>query len=146
MNANADIVMGLRDAMFGGAGAGDTGTAGEAFAQAFAPVAAPDLECLMAGGALSTEYSGIDGLRSGWGDFLAAFEGARIEFEEMVTQGDWVVDMVLLTTRPRGSEATIEQRGAAAFRFSDGLLTRVEFHLDRSAALRSAGIDPLKAP
>jgi hypothetical protein len=142
LSANTEIVMGLRDAMFGGAEGGDPGATGEAFAQALAPVAAPDLECLMAGGALSAEYSGIDGLRAGWTDFLSAFEGARIEFEEMVDNGEWVVDMVLMTSRPRGSEATIEQRAAAAFRFGDGLLTRIEFHLDRADALRSAGVQP----
>lgn len=134
--------MRLREVMFGGAPGGDTGAGVEALAEAIAPVAGPDLKCLMAGGAMSTEYSGVDGLRTGWSDFLTAFENARIEFEEMVDGGDWVVDMVRMTSRPKGSGATIEQRAAAAFLFSDGLLTRIEFHIDRAAALRAAGIEP----
>jgi hypothetical protein len=142
LSANAEAVMRLRAAMFGGASGGAPGATGEAFAEALAPIAAPDLECLMAGGALSAEYSGIDGLQTGWSDFLAAFDDARIEFERMVDHGDWVVDMVRMTSHPKGSGATIEQRAAAAFRFTDGLLTRVEFHLDRDAALRAAGIEP----
>jgi SnoaL-like domain len=141
LSANTDTVVRVRSAWSGDAADAETGAGGELLAAAIAPVAGPGFTCLMAGGALSTEYSGIDGLRAGWNDFLAAFEGgARVEFEDLVDAGEWVVDMVRITARPRGVGATLEQRGAAAFRFADGLLVRVEFHLDRAAALRAAGI------
>ncbi len=136
-----DTVVSLRTAWSGDAAGAETGAEGEILAAAIAPIAAPDLTVLMAGGALSTEYSGVDGLRAGWNDFLSAFEGgARVEFEELVAAGDWVVDMVRITARPKGAGATIREAAAAAFKFSDGLLTRVEFHLDRAAALRAAGV------
>lgn len=142
MSANTDAVVRLRAAWSGDATGADTGAGGEILAAAIAPVAGPDFTCLMAGGPLTEEFSGVEGLRAAWNDFLAAFEGgAKVEFEEMVDGGDWVVDMVRMTSRPKGTGATIEQRAAAAFRFSDGLITRIEFHMDRAAALRAAGID-----
>jgi hypothetical protein len=75
-----------------------------AFVTTLAPVATEDFVCVMAGGALTTEYRGMDGVREGWTDFLGAEEGG------------------------------------AVWRVRDGRISGVEFHLDRDAVLRSAGL------
>ena len=49
----------------------------DAFVTAIAPFAAEDFACVMAGGALTTTYAGLEGLREGWRDFLGAFETHR---------------------------------------------------------------------
>jgi hypothetical protein len=116
---------------------------GAAFAAAIAPLADPDLVCLMSGGALTTQYSGLDGIQAGWTDFLSPFETLRVEFDGSVEPGreGWFVDPVRLTGVPKGSSGEIEQTGAAVWQIRDGRVVRVEFHLDRDAARRAAGID-----
>lgn len=118
---------------------------GAAFAEAIAPVADPDLVCVMNGGAMTTEYRGLDGIQAGWTDFLSPFETLRIEFEGSVEAGEdgWFVDLVRLTGVPKGSSGEIEQTGAAVWHLRDGRVVRVEFHLDRDEARRAAGIAPI---
>jgi len=57
----------------------------DAFVTTLAPVATEDFVCLMEGGALTTEYRGLEGLREGWTDFLGAFETISITPEEAPT-------------------------------------------------------------
>ncbi|MCD6015580.1 MAG: hypothetical protein K0R88_1664 [Solirubrobacterales bacterium] len=69
------------------------------------PLAGPELRSRLAGGAMTTDHIGIEGLRAGWEDFLRAFEGVRVDFEEIVEVGDAVVD---------GSSSTSTATSAAA--------------------------------
>lgn len=114
----------------------------EAFVAVLAPVAADDFVCVMDGGALTTEYRGMDGLREGWTDFLGAFETISITPEEAheTPDGRAVAEFVRLRGRPLGADGEIEEEGGAVWRVRDGRLSAVEFHLDRAAALRSAGL------
>jgi hypothetical protein len=80
-------------------------------------IAAPDLVTTMIAeeGGLRNEFHGHDGYREAWADWLQAFDSYRVELE--------------------GSAAGV-------LRFAEGRLQRIEFHLDREAALRAAGLDP----
>lgn len=114
----------------------------DTFVAVLAPVATDDFVCLMEGGALTTEYKGLDGLREGWTDFLGAFETISITPEEARENEDGtaVAEFVRLRGRPLGADGEIEQEGGAVWRVRDGRLSGVEFHLDRNAVLRSAGL------
>ena len=113
--------------------------AGDRLVEVIRPLADPSLKARLGGGAISTEYVGIEGLRRCWEDFLRSFETVRIRFEDMVEVGDdVVVDMVTVIGVPKGTELEIEQPAAAIFEFDRGRLVRVEYHLDRDEALRRA--------
>jgi ketosteroid isomerase-like protein len=60
----------------------------------------------------------------------------------MIDAGDRVVSLVGMrgTTKTGGVE--VEASAAAVWTVVEGRLRRVEFHIDRQAALRAAGVDP----
>jgi ketosteroid isomerase-like protein len=105
---------------------------------AIARVAAPRVTGSMtADDSFSTDFEDIDGLRDVWADWLGAFASIRIGIEEVQEIGDNVLTLVVQTgTTRHGVE--VAQPSAAVWKFRDGLLTRVEFHLDREKALASA--------
>jgi hypothetical protein len=136
MSDNLELVRRLRGAF--GAEPGSV-AAGDRLIEVIRPLADPELKARLGGGALTTEYTGIEGLRRGWDDFLRSFERVRIQFEEMVEVGDAVVvDMVTVIGVPKGTELEIEQPAAAIFELDQGRLVRVEYHLDRGEAMRRA--------
>src|SRR3954465_6595485 len=114
----------------------------DAFVATLTPVVTDDFACVMDGGALTHEYQGLEGLREGWTDFLGAFETISITPEEAreTPDGSAVAEFVRLRGRPLGTDGEIEQEGGAVWRVRDGRLSAVEFHLDRQAVLRSAGL------
>ncbi len=113
----------------------------DAFVATIEPYAADTFECHMAG-AGDVTWDGLEGLRAGWRDFLEAFDFLRIIPEGLreTESGDAVVEFVRMESRPKGTAATFEQPAAAVWRFRDGKVTAVEFHIDRDGALRSAGL------
>jgi SnoaL-like domain len=134
---NLELVRRMREAFEAEPG---SAAAGDRLVEVIRPLADPKLTARLGGGAISTEYLGIDGLRRGWEDFVRSFESVRIRFEDMVEVGDaLVVDMVTVIGVPKGTELEIEQPAAAIFEFDRGRLIRVEYHLDREEALRRAG-------
>jgi hypothetical protein len=127
-----------------GSAAIDGADAAEVFAGAIGEHAAPDFTVTMDGGAMTTTYVGIEGLIEGWTDFVAAFEAIEIHPEEILEtpDGKCAVEFVRLKGRPKGVAADIDHEAAAVWRAPDGVLSAVEFHMSRDAALRSAGIEP----
>jgi uncharacterized protein len=111
----------------------------------FMELAEPEFEVVMVGPEYSSarlEEAGLDGFVAAWRDWTSAFESFRIEVEEMVDAGDNVVSLVRQIGIPKGAHAEIETQGAAVWMIREGRLRRVEFHLDRNAALRAAGLGP----
>jgi ketosteroid isomerase-like protein len=118
---------------------------GQEVRRAFVEVAAPDFEVAMIGPDYSParqESRGPEGFTALWRDWTSPFEAYRIEVEEVIESGEKVVTLVrqVGTTKTGGVE--IETPAAAVWTVTDGKLRRVEFHLDRDAALRAAGLDP----
>lgn len=105
-------------------------------------VAGPDLECVMVAPdpAFKTEWRGVEGLLDAWADWLAPFERFWLEIEDVIESGDVVVTLVRQHALPRGGGREVENAGAAVWTFEEGILSRVEFHLDREVALKSAGL------
>ena len=87
--------------------------------------------------AFTTEFRGRDGLQETWADWLDTFVRVRLDLEEVEEVGENVVTFVNQTGTTRHG-VDVEQPSAAVWKFDDGLLTRVEFHLDRDAARASA--------
>jgi ketosteroid isomerase-like protein len=110
----------------------------------FMELAEPDFQVVMVGPEYSSarlEFTGVDGFRAAWKDWTSAFRRYRIEIEDMIDSGEQVVSLVSMTGEI-GDGDEISAPGAAVWTLVDGRLRRVEFHLDRDAALRAAGIDP----
>jgi ketosteroid isomerase-like protein len=122
---------------------GDT-AAIERLTSAIERVAAPDLVTVMIGPDQSfrVEYRGVAGLIEGWRDWLSPYESFRLEVEELIESDEALVTCVRQFGTPVGGGPELDAAGAAVWWLRDGRLVRVEFNLDREAALRSAGLDP----
>jgi ketosteroid isomerase-like protein len=117
----------------------------EALRTRLAPLAqhvSPGFEVVMVGpiSAARVEYRGLDGLIAAWADWLQPFENHRTEVEEIQEAGDCVLVMIRQVATPKGAAAAVENLGATVVTFRDGLVTRIEFHLNRDEAKRSAGL------
>jgi ketosteroid isomerase-like protein len=109
----------------------------------FMELAHPDFETSMVGpqyAPATLDFTGLDGFVEAWTDWTNAYESFRIEVDEMVDAGDKVVSLVRQIGVLKGGGGEIESTGAAVWMIRDGRLSRVEFHLDREAALRAAGL------
>jgi len=106
-------------------------------------IAAPDLVTLMIGAdqGLTGTFHGVDGFVEAWRDFTDTFRRLRNEINELTEVRPGVI---YAETRQTGTTATaqveIDYAAAAVFRFDDGRLQQAEFHLDRDAARRAAGL------
>jgi ketosteroid isomerase-like protein len=108
--------------------------------EALRPITAPDVVTVMRGSdeMLMGTYEGLDGLREGWADWLGSFERVTLAIESLEEVGDNVLTLARQVGTTRHGGVEIEQPSAAVWKFRDGRLTRVEFHLDREAAMASA--------
>jgi ketosteroid isomerase-like protein len=105
-------------------------------------VAAPDLVSVMIGPDQSfrVEYRGVAGLIEGWRDWLSPYESFRLEVEDLIESDDVLVTCVRQFGTPVGGGPEVEAAGAAVWWLRDGRLVRIEFNLNREAALRAAGL------
>jgi len=89
----------------------------------------------------AVEYEGVDGVANAWHDWGAAFASVRAEAEDLFRSEDAVVLFVnqIAVTRHGGVEMT--QPSAMLWLFEDGLVARLEFHLDRTMALRAGRLE-----
>ena len=111
----------------------------DAMIEALRPLAAPRFTGMMSGqGTVDRNFEDIDGLQGAWEDWLDVF--IRVRFE--IVGVEQIGDNVLMVARQVGTTrhgVDVEQPSAAVWKFDPaGLLTRVEFHLDRQAASASA--------
>jgi ketosteroid isomerase-like protein len=105
--------------------------------------AAPDLEIeAMAGGdpGLVPASRGGGGLLEFWHDWLEPWESFHVDVEGVYEGSEGVVIEVVQRGRLRGSVAEVETPSAAVHFFREGLMRRIEFHLDRETARQAAGL------
>jgi hypothetical protein len=121
----------------------------EIIEETFARLAAPDFDVVMVGAEYNPRQpqafvgSGPEGFTRVWEEWTSVFERFRIEIEETRPAGEEkVVMLVTLVGRTQTGGVDISQPAAAVWTVWDGKLTRVEFHLDRERALKSAGLEP----
>jgi ketosteroid isomerase-like protein len=113
-----------------------------AFRDALTTIAWPDVEILMVGpGGFSASFGGAEGFLQAWADWLEPFASYRMEVEpEMRSGSDTAIFFARQVATPKGSRSPVTNDAAAVAFFRGGKVRRVEFHLDRDAALRAAGL------
>jgi ketosteroid isomerase-like protein len=107
-----------------------------------ASVYAPDFECIFVRDDVGrATYSGRDGLRAAWLDWLEPWASYRTELEDFIDAGEGRV--VVLTrdyARREGMEAEVYFEGAPVWTVRNGKVARVEFYMNRAEGLAVAGL------
>jgi ketosteroid isomerase-like protein len=93
----------------------------------------------------SDEFPGLAGVYEDRRDpnprlrsWLSAWEDWRVEVDDYLEIGDYVVVLASYRGRGKGSGVEIRQLGAHVFRLRDGKVVRLEIFADREKAIESA--------
>jgi ketosteroid isomerase-like protein len=100
----------------------------------------PEYLTVMVSESVSNDYSGVDGFREAWSDWISPYEGFRIEVDEVLKLEEKLVFTVTQIATTRHSGVEVETSSAAVWSFEDGLVHQAAFYLDRQAGLKAAGI------
>lgn len=87
-----------------------------------------------------TELRGAAGFLEGWRDWLAPWASYTVEVEDLIDAGERVLALARLTGETKHDHVRIEHPAAAVIEVRNGKIARIEFHLDRDEAARSAGL------
>lgn len=102
----------------------------------------PDFECVFVRQDVGrSTYSGVDGLRAAWLDWLEPWDSYFAGVEDVIDAGAGRV--VVLTrdhARPKGASAEVDFLGAPIWTVRDGKVARIEFYFDRAEGLAAAGL------
>jgi uncharacterized protein len=86
-------------------------------------------------------YDGVEGMRAMLADRDEVWEEFRLEPDEFVDAGDWIVVIGRWVGKGKGSGIEVQQPVAHAFRLHDGRIVRAELsYADRAQALEAAGL------
>jgi ketosteroid isomerase-like protein len=103
---------------------------------------APDFECVFVRDDLGrASYHGLDGLRTGFLDWLLPWDHYRAIVEDVIDAGDGRV--LVLTrdrARPRGSGAEVTFVGAPVWTLRGEKVARIEFYFNREEGLKAVGL------
>ena len=89
-----------------------------------------------------TTYTGLEGLRALWLDWLAPWTSYRVEAHDPIDLGDRVLLPTFKFGCLHGSAEEVRMDAAAVFTLREGKVARVEFYADRSEALKAVGLEP----
>ena len=101
----------------------------------------PDVESVRVGLPDGKTYTGLDGLRDVWLEWLAPWTTYRMEPEDVIDLGDTVLLLAHVFGRLGGSQAEVENTVASVWTVRDGKIARVEFYVDRTEALKAVGLE-----
>jgi hypothetical protein len=85
-------------------------------------------------------YTGLDGLREAWKDWLAHWASYRSEIEDVIDAGERVVVVHRCSSRPRPGAAEITHRRTTVWTLRDRRVTRVDFNVPYAEALAATGV------
>jgi ketosteroid isomerase-like protein len=86
-------------------------------------------------------YNGVTGMRAMLADTDEVWEEFRMEPDEFVHAGDWIVAIGRWVGKGKGSGIEVRQPVADLFRLRDGRIVRFELgYGDRGKALEAAGL------
>lgn len=85
-------------------------------------------------------YSGVEGFRGMWLDWLEPWAAYHIHVDEVIDAGDRVVVLVRDRARRHDVDAEVELISGSVWEVRDGRIVRVEFCGDRAEALEVAGL------
>jgi ketosteroid isomerase-like protein len=106
------------------------------------PFVAPDLQgAFITWGQRQAEFTGLDGLREAFLDWIAPWTTYHDQIEEVFAVGD---DRVVVLGREHGyrrdTEAEVEAESAGVYFLRDGKIVRIEYYAKRAEALESVGL------
>jgi len=102
-----------------------------------------DFEVAMIGaGQTRDDYRGIEGLREAMADWTSPYSDYRVFVEDVRETESGYIFWVRQVGRTKHGGVEVENAGAAVFKGGAGSLHRIEFHLDRDEAERSAAEGP----
>jgi len=87
----------------------------------------PDVESVRLGLPDGRTYTGLDGLRNLWLEWLAPWTTYRMEAEDVIDLGDRVLVLAHVFGRLEGSQAEVENIVASVWTLRDGKIARAEF-------------------
>jgi ketosteroid isomerase-like protein len=100
----------------------------------------PDVESVPAWRGGRTSYSGIDGFREMWIDWLEPWEAYYVQVDEMVEVGDSVAVLVRDRARRHDMDAEVELVSGSVWTFREGKIAQVEFYANRAELRAAAGL------
>jgi ketosteroid isomerase-like protein len=105
------------------------------------PLVTEDFESVMVfPGQTRRTYSGLDGLRQNWLDWLEPWATYRTEIEEAIDLGERVLLLLRNYGRREDMNAEVKLFGAVLCTLRDGKIARWEDYAIRAEALEAAGL------
>ena len=103
----------------------------------------PEVEFVVAG-VESRTYTGPEGVREGWFDFLGAWDDFRVKGVDYFegTRADTYVVLCHLSGRGKESNLPIDAETANVIVVRDRKIVRFELFWDRDEALAAGGVEP----
>ena len=111
-----------------------------AIAEGLGDLLHPDVVSVPAWRGGRTAYTGIDGFREMWIDWLEPWETYHVKVEEMIEMGDRVVVLIRDRGRRHDMDAEVELIAGSVWTFRDGRVARVEFYANREEVRAAAGL------
>jgi ketosteroid isomerase-like protein len=112
----------------------------EAATAALTPLFDPDLVSVAVWRGAGTTYTGVDGFREMWLDWLEPWARYRVQVEDVIDAGDRVVVLVRDRAGRADMDAEVELISGSVWTIRDGRVSRVEFYGSRREALHAAGL------
>jgi hypothetical protein len=100
----------------------------------------PDYVTSMVSESQTFDYSGVDGFKEAWEDWISPYESFRVELDEVIPLEDKLVFTVRQIVTTRQSSVEVETPSATVWWIEDGLILQAAFYLDRQAGLKAAGL------
>jgi ketosteroid isomerase-like protein len=113
-----------------------------AWVQAVSPSFTSDVQCVVhVIDKDAVTYTGLEGFRAAWLEWLKPWQVYRSEVEEAIDCGDRVLLLVRDFGRKEGSDAEVQSNYAAIWTVRDGRIARAEFYTDRREARKAVGLE-----
>jgi ketosteroid isomerase-like protein len=109
-------------------------------AAAVAPFVHADAETVRPGLPGGKTYTGLDGFRESWLDWLAPWAQYRTEVKQAIDCGERVVLLQSSSGRLEGSTKEVTLAPAVVYTVRDGKVARFEPYADPAAALEAVGL------
>jgi ketosteroid isomerase-like protein len=101
----------------------------------------PTSKVLSSPGGSDKQFTGLDGLREAFLDWIAPWTSYYDEIGEVFAVGD---DRVVVLGREHGyrrdTEAEVEAESAGVYFLRDGKIARIEYYANRAEALEAVGL------